>query len=171
MLLTLLKSQSSKVCGACPADQVLLPGGRCVPRATIAYGQRSSETTAAATAPKEVLPWQAPGAATSAPATKPLFTPLPTSVVSTEPLPGRMAIGGPATLPPVDSVYAPPNAGNGAISIGSPGVAPAAVGPGPTPVASSAPTSKSSKSYKRSRHEEGPGTPHYNLMLSLGGVY
>jgi len=164
LLLTLLKSHSGKVCGACPTDQVLLPGGRCVARTTIAYGQRND----AATAPKEVLPWHSAGPATG-PAAKPLFTPLPTSVVSTEPLPGRMAIGGPKALPPVNSVYAPSTAGGST----QPAVTTAAVGPDEAPAASGAAAPKPSQSYKtRSRHrEDGPGTARYNLLLSLGGVY
>jgi hypothetical protein len=164
MLLTLLKSQSNKVCGACPADQTLSPGGRCVPHATVAYGQRRDEPTDA-TAPAEAPPWQT----AARPAAKPLFTPLPTSVVSTEPLPRRMAIGAPKTLPPVNSTYAPQAtpAGNG-----QPGAATAtALGPdaGVPAAASAAP--KPAKTYKRSRRKKGPGTPYYNLMLSLGGVY
>ncbi len=163
LLLTLLKSQSSKVCGACPADQVQLPGGRCLPRATVAYGQSSNPTTGA-TGAAEVLPWQAASNATQ-PATKPLFKPLPTSAVSTEPLPGRMAIGGPRALPPVNSVYAPSaTTGNAQ----SPLTTATAAGPG----ASAPAASKPSRSYAKSRHRnDGPGTPHYNLMLSLGGVY
>jgi hypothetical protein len=160
VLLTLLKSQSGEVCGACPADQVLLPGGRCVPQTTVAYGQPNPDATAAI-ATKETLPWQAAGAAPS----KPLFTPLPNSVVSSEPLPGRMAIGGPAALPPVNSVYAPP--AMAATEPGQPGVTAAAAPPVETAPAPSKPT----KTYKKARRYDGPGTPRYNLMLSLGGVY
>ena len=77
LLLSLLKSHNGRSCGA-------------------------PETTTAAAAPPprrqpEVLPWKAGNAAQ--PATR-LYTPLPNSVVSTEPLPGRMAIGGPRDLPP-----------------------------------------------------------------------
>ncbi len=164
VLLTLLQSQRGKVCGECPADQALSPGGRCVPQAVIAYGQQGA-TTATATAPREVLPWQAGG--TGSKPQKPLFTPLPTSVVSTEPLPGRMAIGGPSALPPVNSVYAPPT--TTATGTGATAVATAAVTPQDRPAVVSAP--KPAQSYKRSRRADGPGTPRYNLMLSLGGVY
>jgi hypothetical protein len=160
VLLTLLKSQSGEVCGACPADQVLLPGGRCVPQTTVAYGQPNTDPTAAI-ATNETLPWQAAGAAPN----KPVFTPLPNSVVSTEPLPGRMAIGGPAALPPVNSVYAPPAVA--ATEPGQPGVTSAAAPPDETAPAPSKPT----KISKKRRRYDGPGTPRYNLMLSLGGVY
>ena len=160
VLLTLLKSHSGEVCGACPADQVLLPGGRCVPQTTVAYGQPNPDATAAIAA-KETLPWQAPGAAPN----KPLFTPLPNSVVSTEPLPGRMAIGGPAALPPVNSVYAPPAVA--ATDAGQPDATTAAA----APVVSSPAPSRPTKTYKKRRRYDGPGTPRHNLMLSLGGVY
>jgi hypothetical protein len=167
LLLTLLKSQSSKVCGACPADQLQLPGGRCLPRATVAYGQ-SSDPTTGATGAAEVLPWRAASNASQS-AAKPVFKPLPTSVVSTEPLPGRMAIGGPSALPPINSVYAPSaTTGNAQVPL----TTATAAGPGVAPVASEPPASKPSRSYAKSRHRnDGPGTPHYNLMLSLGGVY
>jgi hypothetical protein len=39
----------------------------------------------------------------------------------------------------------------------------------PPPAASSTP--KSNSSSKPSHRYDGPGTPRYNLMLSLGGVY
>jgi hypothetical protein len=98
---------------------------------------------------------------------KPLFTPLPTSVVSTEPLPGRMAIGGPAALPPVNTEYAPPavaatDAGQAVTTTAAADVDPAVSSPAP---------SKPTKTYKKRRRYDGPGTPRYNLMLSLGGVY
>jgi hypothetical protein len=170
VLLTLLKSQSGKVCGACPSDQLVTSGGACVPRATIAYGQRVEDVTRAASS-REALPWQTTTAAAK-PAVKPLFKPLPTSVVSTEPLPGRMAIGGPKTLPPVNSVYAPqtPAAGNGQTGVNTA----AAVGPnaGTPPGTSVSSAPKPAKTHKRSRRRrDGPGTPRYNLMLSLGGIY
>jgi hypothetical protein len=89
--------------------------------------------------------------------------------VSTEPLPGRMAIGGPKALPPVNSVYAPPAAGGSTQSA----VTTAAMEPGEAPVASGPAAPSPSQSYKRSRRhrEDGPGTARYNLLLSLGGVY
>jgi hypothetical protein len=169
VLLTLLKSQSGKVCGACPADQLVTSGGACVPRTTIAYGQRGEDATRTA-ASRETLPWQTTATAAK-PAVKPLFTPLPTSVVSTEPLPGRMAIGGPQALPPVNSVYAPqtPAAGNGQLAVTTAAAGQQATG---LPSYASTPSEpKPQKTYKRSHRRDGPGTPRYNLMLSLGGVY
>ena len=72
--LTLIQSQRDGVCGACPADQSLAASGRCV----------GLPVTARATQ-NEVLPWKA----------KALFKPVPATVLPSEPLPGRMAIGGP----------------------------------------------------------------------------
>lgn len=171
LLLSLLQAQSDKVCGACPADQAMSAGGRCVPQSIIASTQRRDDT-ASATGPKETLPWQGTAAAAAQASAQPLFTPVPTSIVSTRPLPGRMAIGGPRDLPPVDSVYAQPTVGAGG---GGPGATTAALGQNgtaatpPSPAASSKPKSYSSS--KRSRRDDGPGTPRYNLLLSLGGVY
>jgi hypothetical protein len=174
VLLTLLQAQSGKVCGECPADQVLSPGGRCAPQATVAYGQPGVEAPAAtapktATIQKEVLPWQAAGNAAKPAPTQPLFTPLPTSVVSTEPLPGRMAVGAPTALPPVNSVYAPsvtPPA-----DTGQPPVTTATATPPGEPAPAATLRSSQRQSYKRSRRQDGPGTPRYNLLLSLGGAY
>jgi hypothetical protein len=103
----------------------------------------------------ETLPWQT---ASTAPAEQPLFKPLPSSVVETSPLPGRMAIGGPATLPPVNS--APAQAYSPAtVAELPPSFEEAEVKPKPR-----------KKKYKSSRRLR-RGTPQYNLMLSLGGVY
>jgi hypothetical protein len=171
LLLSLLQAQSGRVCGACPADQTMSAGGRCVPQSIVANAQRR-DGAQSATGAKETLPWQATTTAAAKPSTKPLFTPVPTSVVSTQPLPGRMAIGGPSDLPPVDSVYAQPNVGS---NDGGPGLATAALEQNGTAEAPPRPavtsTPKPSSSYKRSRSYDGPGTPRYNLMLSLGGVY
>ncbi len=168
--LSLLKAQSGKVCGACPADQLISPSGRCMPHTTIAYGHRGDDVTGQTASPREVLPWQSTANAAE-PAVKPLFTPLPTSVVSTEPLPGRMSIGGPKTLPPVNSVYAAPGtpAGNGQSSTTT---AAAIVPDAERARVTSAPAARRPpKTYKKARRRDGPGTPRYNLMLSLGGVY
>jgi len=168
VLLTLLQAHNGRTCGECPAGEVLSGGGRCVPQAIVAQTHRKDEPKVA-TATPEVLPWKA--ASAGQPATARLFTPVPTSVVSSEPLPGRMAIGGPKQFPPLDP------ASQGAVVPGSapgqPGVATAALPPGGPPPAGIAPAAaapKKAQAYKKSRHE-GPGTPRYNLMLSLGGVY
>lgn len=180
VMLTLLQSQKSSVrCDSCPADQTL-SNGRCVPQSTIAQAAQPNAPQGASA--RASLTWQttttsttgttiaatAPTTTTAAPAAQPLFTPLPSSVVSTEPLPGRMAIGGPRALPPVNSVYSQPSAAGTADVV----IAPNNDVAGLPPAASQAEPRKPKKpSYKRSRRRDGPGTPRYNLMLSLGGVY
>jgi hypothetical protein len=175
VLLTLLQAQSGRTCDECPAGQAY-SAGRCVPQAIIAQTRRKDEAQAGTptTPTKEVLPWKAAGSA-AAPSARPLFTPVPTSVVSTEPLPGRMAIGAPKALPPVDSGSAEPVA----VGAGQQGVATAALdqsaaqSPPLGSSASAAPKRRpTGNSYnKRSSREDGPGTPRYNLLLSLGGAY
>jgi hypothetical protein len=162
--LTLIQSHGDKVCGACPAGQALSASGRCV-------GLPITAQMATATQ-KEVLPWKANGVP-GAPAGQPLFKPVPTVVVTTEPLPGRMAIGGPVPIsvdvqqsaPPVtpEAASAPPGMATAALdSNGAPRRAP----PNHRRFADDAPPQRA-----RSYHREGPGTPRYNLMLSLGGIY
>lgn len=166
-LLTLLQSHNGRTCGECPAGETLSGGGRCVPQAIVAQTLRKDEPKVAAATP-EVLPWKA--ASAGEPATARLFTPVPTSVVSNEPLPGRMAIGGPKEFPPLDANQ---NALIPGIPSGQPGAATAALPPGgvpPTGVAPAPAAPKKAQAYKKHRRE-GPGTPRYNLMLSLGGVY
>lgn len=149
VLLTLLQGHSGKTCGA---------------EATIA--QRSSGSSEVASASAEPLPWKAAG--------QPVFKPVANSVISTTPLPGRMAIGAPKALPPVDQTY---NAASPySAPRQSPNVATAALepdahsAPAAEPSATRKRTSSNSKP-RRSRRRDGPGTPRYNLMLSLGGVY
>jgi hypothetical protein len=161
--LTLLQAQSGRTCGECPAGQVAT-AGRCMPQANYAQTQQpnvwpTTTTTAAATPAPDPLPWKAPGS------TQPLFKPVASSVISSEPLPGRMAIGGPTDLPPVDSSVSVLDANGNPVPAGA-AASTAALSPaGP---AASPPKSRPSKS---SHRREGPGTPRYNLMLSLGGVY
>jgi hypothetical protein len=141
LLLSLLKSHNGRSCGA-------------------------PETTTAAAAPAaqpEVLPWKAGNAAQ--PAAR-LYTPLPNSVVSTEPLPGRMAIGAPRDLPP--AAQAPLIPGT---TPGQPNVGTAALEPSVTPQGNYAPPAPSKPRQAKKSRRPGPGTPRYNLMLSLGGVY
>lgn len=172
LLLTLIQTHSEKTCGACPAGQSLSAGGRCVPQPITAQAKRANEPQVAA-AQKEVLPWKTGAGATAQPGVQPLFKPVPTSVVSSEPLPGRMAIGGPKALPPVDAQTSQPVVA-GTVT-GPDGVATAALDPnGVAPKPVTAPTSKSRSSSSgnpRPRRRDGPGSPRYNLMLSLGGVY
>jgi hypothetical protein len=152
--LTLIQSHSDKVCGACPAGQSPSASGRCVGLPITAQTKQPNAPQVAA-AQKEVLPWKAK----EAPAVQPLFKPVPTTVVSTEPLPGRMTIGGPVPASVDAQQSAPPV---------TPGVAAPALDPtgAVKPPAADAPPKRA-----RSYRHEGPGTPHYNLMLSLGGVY
>lgn len=144
LLLTLLKSHNGRSCGA--------------PEATVAT----------AAAPAEVLPWKANG---TNPTAKRLFTPVPTSVVTNEALPGRMSIGGPTEFRPaaqealIPGSSTQPGATTAALdpdssAATSAGAARSAVAPRPR-------ASKKASSFRR----PGPGTPRYNLMLSLGGVY
>ncbi len=158
LLLSLLKSHGGRSCGA--------------PETTVAVQPRGKNEQVAATTP-EVLPWKAGSAAQ--PGTR-LYTPLPNSVVSTEPLPGRMAIGGPREFQPAAQAPLIPGTAPGTTAPGQPGVATAALDPGAAPPASvgspssAAPKARQAKksgSWRRPAH----GTPRYNLMLSLGGVY
>jgi hypothetical protein len=161
--LKLIQSHSDKVCGACPAGQSLSASGRCVGLPITAQTVTTTQ--------KEVLPWKA-NAMPGAPAGQPLFKPVPTTVVSTEPLPGHMAIGGPVptsvdvqqSAPPVTpgAAPAPPET---AIAAPDPNVAPRRAPPNHRRFADGPP--QRAPSY----HHEGPGTPRYNLLLSLGGIY
>jgi hypothetical protein len=161
--LTLLQAQSGRTCGECPTGQVAT-GGRCLPQANYAQTQQpgawpTTTTTAAATPAPNPLPWQAPGS------TQPLFKPVASSVISSEPLPGRMAIGGPTDLAPVDSSVSVLDANGNPVPAGAT-ASTAALSPD-TPAAAP----QKNRPSKSSRRREGPGTPRYNLMLSLGGVY
>jgi hypothetical protein len=187
LLLSLLQSHSEKACGECPPGLALSANGRCVPQPVVAQSHPGDAPKAAAPVSetreaKATLPWQiattvAPAA--PPPAAKPLFTPATTSIVSTEPLPGRMAIGGPKELPPVDSANADPAYAATNATIGASAGQTALATPAPANAAphASAPRRASyserhegASSSGRSRGES-PGTPRYNLLLSLGGVY
>lgn len=155
LLLSLLKSHNGRSCGT--------------PETTTVAAPTRGKNEAVASAQPEVLPWKAGPAAQ--PGTR-LFTPLPNSVVSAEPLPGRMAIGGPRDLPPAAQAPLIPGAAPGTAP-GQPTVATAALDQGgdSRPASVSPPAApKPRQAYKKSRRN-GPGTPRYNLMLSLGGVY
>lgn len=168
--LTLIQSHGEKTCGACPAGQSLSASGRCVGLPITAQANRNNAPQVAATQ-KEVLPWKAtsgPGV----PGGQPLFKPMPTTVVSSEPLPGRMAIGAPIPTT-VDAQSVAPVA-PGMVTAPN-GMATAALDPNAAvkpPVTAPAPKAdRRSSNGNRSYHRDGPGTPRYNLMLSLGGVY
>jgi hypothetical protein len=150
MLLSLLKSHGGRSCGA--------------PETTTVAGPPRGNPEVVATAQPEVLPWKA---AAGSRAAQPLYKPLPSSVADTDPLPGRMAIGGPKNFP--SATQAPLIPGT---TTQQPGVATAALDPGSAaPAGASHQPAAAPKPRKRSARRSGPGTPRYNLMLSLGGVY
>jgi hypothetical protein len=186
LLLSLLQSHSEKACGECPPGLALSANGRCVPQPVVAQSQPADAAKAAAPAPetreaKATLPWQTATTVAPAPAAaaKPLFTPATTSIVSSEPLPGRMAIGGPKELPPLDSANADPayaathatvGASAGQTALATPAPANATQHASPPRRSTYSERHAGESSSGRSRGES-PGTPRYNLLLSLGGVY
>jgi hypothetical protein len=176
--LTLIQSHAEKTCGACPVGQSLSATGRCVGQPITAQAKRAGAPQVASTQQKEVLPWKAtsgPGVAGG----QPLFRPMPTTVVSNEPLPGRMAIGGPipTTVDAQGSAPVAPGVVTAPVGMATAALdpnAPAAVAPPVTAPTVKEPkhrASNSSGNSGRSYRHEGPGSPHYNLMLSLGGIY
>ncbi len=150
LLLNLLKAYDGRACGA--ADSVTA-------------SQPKNGSGAAAAAQPEVLPWKA---ANTQQAVR-LYTPLPHSTMTTNPLPGRMAIGGPTDFAPAVQAPLIPGPGNAK-------VATAEIDQGPAthaaPTHSSAPKPpRQAKKSSGSWRKPAKGTPRYNLMLSLGGVY
>jgi hypothetical protein len=148
LLLSLLKQNSGRSCGIAETT-------------TVATHPQKADTIAAAQ--PEVLPWKTNQANS-------LYKPMPNSVVSSEPLPGRMTIGGPKDFPAAQQAPLIPG------TPGQPGVATAALTPGAAPpsgVASPPPAAPQKRQAKKSGSWRKPahGTPRYNLMLSLGGVY
>jgi hypothetical protein len=169
--LTLIQSHSEKACGACPAGQSLSASGRCVGLPITAQANQTSTPQLASHEQKEVLPWKAasaPGVAGG----QPLFKPVATTVVSSEPLPGRMAIGGP--IPTAVDAQSTPAATTGVV-IAPTGMAAAALDP--NAAAARAVTAPAPRAEHRSSGNRGyagredPGTPRYNVLLSLGGAY
>jgi hypothetical protein len=164
-----LQSHSGKVCGECPPGLAFNADGLCVAQPTVAQS-RPGDGLQQSASTGETLPWKAATVSTGAPATgRPLFTPVATSVVSSEPLPGRMAIGGPKELPPVDSanaaaVYMPTGKANQPLATATLEGAQATSAPKSTP-----PTGQRKSSYRRSSGQNDP--IRHNLMLSLGGSY
>ena len=91
---------------------------------------------------------------------QPLFKPMPATVVSTEPLPDHMAIGASSR-----------DIGRGATERA---VRPAGRnddGCRPRPQPSREPPATTAPKAERRARPVGPGTPRYNLLLSLGGLY
>jgi hypothetical protein len=168
--LTLIQSHGEKTCGTCPAGQSLPASGHCVGLPITAQAKQTNAPQVA-TAQKEVLPWKATSAPDAA-GGQPLFKPMPTTVVSTEPLPGRMAIGASVTTS-VDSQHneAPVLPGAAATP---PGTATAVLDPNVAAVKPSVTAAPQTERHARPEsgyHRTGPGTPRYNLLLSLGGLY
>lgn len=150
VLLTLIRGQSSSVCGKdCPAGQSAASNGRCVPNAVVAQSRRPAERrTAAVTSPTETVavtpppvaqpaplqdgqPWQfrvTRGPATEVdPAMRPAAAVAAAAVVA-PPLPGRMSIG--ATQPAAPEIHQPPSPAQNAVrAVGQGG--PVAVDDGP----------------------------------------
>ena len=96
VLLTMLEANTDKTCGGCPAGQTTTFGGSCIPEAMAVDEQTRPGSDLRSIA--EVLPWQRAGA--PQPAGQPLLRPVGTTIITTAPLPGHMAIGGPKQLPP-----------------------------------------------------------------------
>ena len=151
--LALIQSHSDEVCGACSVGQSLSASGRCV----------GLPITAQALAQKEVLPWRTKPLS-SAPAAQPLFKPVLTNVVSTEPLPGRMGIGGPIPMTFDDAEpSAPPRTETAALDPNAVAVKP--------PVVTAAPKAelRSSNSYRqRARLGHGDGPPQRARRIEGG---
>ena len=173
--LALIQSQSDEVCGACPAGQSLSASGRCI-------GLPITAQTVVATQ-KQVLPWKANVAAGAA-AGLLLFKPVPTTVASTDPVPGRMGLGAPVPTSLDVQRYVPPV--KPGMVAASPETVIAALDPGAAkPPVTATPRAKhrsSSSDRRRAGRDHprgfardygrvGPGTPRHNLLLSLGGLY
>ena len=170
--LALVQSQSDDVCGACPAGQSLSASKRCVGPITVA------------SPPKEVLPWMA-NAVPDAPVAVRLFKPVPTVTV-----PGRMALGAPVPiLADVQQDVAPVNSPKyqpliAALDINVTEVKQQVTAP---PKAKLRPGNSYDRNRSHSRNcrfadavpsqsarkpqHVRAGTPRYNLLLGLGGVY
>jgi hypothetical protein len=173
-LLTLLQTSSDKTCGTCPADQTAAVSGSCVTRTNIADTQRQNGNRDQNVA--EVLPWQRAGA--PQPAAQPLMRPVGTTIVTTAPLQGRMAIGGPKQLPPPAA-----EDDNQPSSVTAITIAPSNDTGVSRPSITRAPSARRSRATrraraarrkaKRSRRRYGGvrAARRRSLMLSLGGAY
>jgi hypothetical protein len=177
--LALIQSHADNACGACPAGQSLAASGRCMGLAITAQSKQPNAAQLSTEQQKEVLPWRA---ASGSDGGRPLFRPAPTTGASTEPLPERMAIGGPVDV----EQSAPPVAPSVAAATG-PGMATAALDPNAPAVKPSTTITpdaqdRSSSTYYRRRFagdaptHRGPGRvrlslPRHNLLQSLGGLY
>jgi len=167
-LLTLLQTSSDKTCGTCPADQTAAVSGSCVTRTNIADTQRQNGNRDQNVA--EVLPWQRAGA--PQPAAQPLMRPVGTTIVTTAPLQGRMAIGGPQQQPSPSaendnqpsSVAAITVAPSNDTNVSQPSIT-------RTPSARRARAVRRKAKRTRRRHRGVRAARRRNLLLSLGGAY
>jgi hypothetical protein len=156
VLLTLLQANGDKSCGACPSGHTATVGGSCVPQTITA----------------EVLPWQQAG--TPQAASQPLLRPVGTTIVTTAPLAGRMAIGGPKQSPPPSieddfgrrSVAAATFDDSDRANVLQPVITRA---PAARPAYAAAP--RKAKRRSRRRYRRVRAARRRNLMLSLGGRY
>ena len=169
--LTLIQSQPDGLCDACPTGRSLSASEGCRGSAAVAATQ------------KDVLPWKA----------KMLFKPvLPAR--NGEPLPGRMAVGGPPPASDDENQRLPPASASTTAKLPPTAIAALETAPfaatavdqpargAPKAMRRSGgrrsarnhnrrfaggPAAQRARSYRRG----GPGTPRHNLLLSLGGVY
>jgi hypothetical protein len=156
VLLTLLQANGDKSCGACPSGHTATVGGSCVLQTITA----------------EVLPWQQAG--TPQAASQPLLRPVGTTIVTTAPLAGRMAIGGPKQSPPPSieddfgrrSVAAATFDDSDRANVLQPVITRA---PAARPAYAAAP--RKTKRRSRRRYRRVQSAQRRNLMLSLGGRY
>jgi len=166
--LALIQSHADNACGACSAGQSLSASGRCVGPSITTQG-KDPNTPQVATEHKEVLPWTG----TSGPASegrRPLFEPAPTGA-SAEPLPERMAIGGPNPSS-VEGEESAPRITSGVVA------APTTVDPNVPPAKPSTIVHSSTNRHRGFAGDYPPRSgrerlslPRRNLLMSLGGLY
>ena len=179
--LSLIQSHADNACGACPAGQSLSASGRCMGLPITAQAKQPNASQLA-TEQKEVLPWRAASGSVGQ-GGRALFRSAPTTDASTEPLPERMAIGGPnPTSVDVEQggprnsqgTAAAPAAATSAFDPNAPAVKPSTT---ITPYAQDRSSSNHHRRFagdaprQRSSGGERLSLPRRNLMLSLGGVY
>jgi hypothetical protein len=109
-----------------------------------------------------------------------LFKPVLTMSTSSDPVPGRMALGAPAPTSRDLQPEAPVTSGAAPSGSATAVLDPSLVKPPPVAAMPKAKHRSSSSDRRRGGQDQrrfagngrvGPGTPRYNLMLSLGGLY
>lgn len=168
LLLTLLQTNSDKTCGACPAGQTATVGGTCASDALVADAKRKSKGSGRDGA--VVRSWGRTD--TRQTAAQQLLRPVGSTIVTTAPLPGRMAIGGPTQLPPPsaedynepDSVAASTFEDSNETRV-SPRVIRRAS------AARRAPETRRKAQRQRRRYRGAREAQRRNLMIGLGGSY